>query len=368
MTSISPEPIYIGGQLVRLRFWGIPRNPGEPQRIEGTMTLVGGEGELTLDALQGAQGPPGQASPIIRVQWDQLGIVTSEADLPNPATLDASDDGRAWFIDGWYHIYSDADGDYHEVQGSIPGPAGATPEITITAKVVEADGPVYGPITVNESGTSLDKHYEIEIPGVPGPEGPAASIESASDYDDAISTQDGDFLVYSEETEKWGPGSPGLLHQKVWTIPESSFIEYTGSAGRRLIASLNIPAQSYAWYPDVFGKVRIKRGFLSFAQLEVEVRIGDTGLGTGETSPLCGLAPYDPTTALLDAVTIAHISPHFSDAGDPSRSISPDSSVARVPEGQAKTIYVFTHVIGGSGSYEFTNPGAQLRVNVVPAY
>jgi hypothetical protein len=111
----------------------------------------------------------------------------------------------------------------------------------------------------------------------------------------------------------------------------------------------------------------LKKTLLSTAQLEVEVRIGD-GTGTGETDPLCGLAPYDPSTALFDQIAIAHILPHFSDTGSPMRSITPSSSVGRIPQGQAKTIYCFIHKSGGSGGYEFTNATAQLRIAVTPVF
>jgi hypothetical protein len=204
------------------------------------------------------------------------------------------------------------------------------------------------------------------VPAVPGPEGPAGAIEAAADYDDfGEPSEIGDFLVKKSE-DKWGPGAPNLAIPTVYTIPEANFIAHNGSEGRFLIASLNLPAAETDWYPDVIGHVRLKRNFLSTAQLEVEVRIGDTGTGTGETSPLCGLAPYDPATALFDQITIAHILPHFSDTGSPLRSISPDTAEGRVPAGQAKTIFVFIHKMGGAGGYEFSSSTAQLRVNVVP--
>lgn len=362
--TVPVEPIYIGGVPVYCKFFAVARNPGDPSRIEGTFTIVGSEAVLTLDALVGPQGNPGTPSPIIRPEWGSP--VTDPEDLPNVATLDDSDNGRAWYINGQWHVYHEAE--YHVIQGSIPGPPGVTPNISVTAEQIEAEDPiVYGEIEVIETGTSTAPNFHIKIPGVVGPEGPAAAIGSASDFDDGDAEVGKLVGVVSEDPVTYGLISPSILHSKMWTIPESNFIAHTGSEGRFLIASLNIPAQEYEWYPDVVGHVRVRRsGLLSTAQIEVEVRIGDTGAGTGESEPLCGLAPYDPTTILFDSVTIAHILPHFSDTGDPIRSISPDTSVARVPDGQAKTIYVYIHKVGGTGSYEFTKPGAQLRVNVRP--
>lgn len=357
------EPIYIGGQRVFVKFFAMQRNPGDPSRIEGTFTLVGNEGVLTLDALVGPQGIPGTPSPIIRPEWGSP--VTSAEDLPALASLEDADNGRAWYIDGEWHVYHE--GNWHIIQGSIEGPPGVTPDISVSAEVIEAEGSVYGPIDVVESGTSAAPNFHIKIPGVPGPEGPAASIGSASDFDDS-DAEVGKFVgVVDNDPISYGLIEPSVLYPKIYTVPESNFLDYTGTEGQFLITSLNIPAQSYDWYPDVVGHVRIRRsGLLSTAQVEVEVRIGDTGVGTGNTAPLCGLAPYDPTMALFDSVTIAHIAPHFSDVADPLRSISPDSAAARVPAGQAKTIYVFIHKLGGVGNYEFTNPGAQLRVSLIP--
>lgn len=363
--TVSVEPIYIGGQAVHCKFFALQRNPGDPSRIEGTFTLVGGEGVLTLDALVGPQGNPGEPSPIIRPQWGST--VTDPEDLPDTATLDESDDGRAWYIDGEWHIYSDDDGDYHVVQGSIPGPPGVTPDISMSAEIIEPESEeVYGPIEVVETGTTTAPNFHFLIPGIPGPEGPSAAIETASDYDDSVSAEDGDFLVFDGDLEKWHPAQPDLLCPKIWTIPEASFVAYSGSNTRQLIGSLNVAAQDFDWYPDVTGHIRVQRGLLSSAQVEIEVRVGNTGASTGESEDLCGLAPYDPAMLLFDSITIAHILPHFSSGSDQLRSISPDTTEGRIDAGQAVTFYVFAHKLGGSGSYQFTVTGAQVRVAAMP--
>lgn len=365
--TVPAEPILIGGRSVYLKFYAMPRQQGDPRRIEGTMTLVGPEGVLTLDALVGPQGEPGQPSPIIRPEWGSP--VAEVGDLPSLASLDASDDGRAWYIDGEWHVYSDEAGEYVVIQGSIPGPPGQTPDISVSAEVIEADDPfTYGEIEVIESGPSTSPNFHIKIPALPGPEGPAAAIESASDYDDTTPSAPGDFLI-KLGNDKWGPGSPAFFSPRKYTIPHNAFIDHTGSEARFLIASLNIPAQDWDWYPDVVGHVRLSRsGLLSTAQCEVEVRIGPTATaGTGETADLCALGPYDPSVALLDAVTVAHILPHFSTSGDPNRSLSPLSAAGRCDAGVAYTAFVFVHKVGGNGSWAFVKTDAQLRIDVSPA-
>lgn len=364
--TVPAEPILIGGHSVYLKFFAMPRQADDPRRIEGTMTLVGPEGVLTLDALVGPQGIPGEPSPIIRPEWGST--ITDADDLPDTDTLDETDTGRAWYIDGSWHVYNDHDGDYAVINGSIPGPPGLTPDISVSAEVIEPEEgqTVYGPIDVDESGTSGAPHFHIKIPGIPGPEGPSAAIETASDYNDDVSAEPGDFLVFGEDN-KWHPGKPTLTLPRKYTIPHTSFIDYTGSNARQLIASLNIPPQDFDWFPDVVGHLQINRAIFSSQAVQVEVRVGRTGASTGENEPLCALGPFDPVWALFDASANVTILPHFSNATYPGRSISPDGSDGRVLAGDAATIYVWLRSLGGIGGYGFSRDGAQLRVDVVPA-
>ncbi|TXH22410.1 MAG: phage tail protein [Mycobacterium sp.] len=360
--TIPTEPIFGGEFPGRFKFWMMPRKPGEPKRIEGTATIVGDEWNLVMDGLVGPQGAPGQPASIIRRDYS----LTDPGDLPSPGMLDESDWGRAWYIQGQWHIF-DHD-EYWVVEGSLPGPPGRTPDISISAEQIPMpmSGP-YGEVEVVPGGTTEAPHFTLKIPGIPGDDGPAAAITLASDYDDdGTDAAVGDFLV-RKSGNKWGPGRPDFLTPKIFTIPHNQFINHTGSEGRFLIAKYDLPAFNSPWYIDVTGHGRLARsGLFSSAQCEVEVRIGNTGSSTGDTEPLCGLAPYDPAVAMWDAATIFHIGPHYSDDVDPNRSITPDSSVGRNLPGQLKTVYVFVHKIGGAGAWEFTNNNAQLRIQVNP--
>lgn len=356
------EPVFAGSFLTRMEWWLLPQEPGVPRRIVGSATIVDQEAVLLTDAIVGPQGIPGEPADIIRREYG----ITDPGDLPSVATLDESDYGRAWYIDGQWHVFDH--GEYHVIQGSIPGPPGTTPLLSLSAEQIEApdSGPI-GEIDVDVSGTSTAPHYHLKIPGIPGPDGPAAAIEAATDYDDGgTPSEEGDFLVRKTDG-KWGPGSPTFYTPKKYTIPHNSFIPHSGSEPRFLIASLNIPPQEFDWYPDVTGHVRLQRAnIFSSVQCEVEVRIGVTGVGTGESADLCGLGPYDPSVALLDSITAVHILPHFSDTANPDRAVSPDTLAGRCNAGDAMTVYVFVHKIGGSGSWSFTKDFAQLRINVEP--
>lgn len=363
--TVPAEPVYLGDLPIVAKFFGMPRNAGDPRRVEGTFTIVGGEAVVLLDALVGPPGIPGQAAPIMRPQWGSS--ITDPGDLPQVSTLDNTDDGRAWYIGGQFYVYSDIVNDYHVVQGSIPGPPGATPDINFSAEVIDAEGAsVYGPIEVNEAGPSTNKHFHMKIPGVVGPAGPAAAIRQALDYDNSQPPEDGAVPVWDDDAEKWKPGNPTVLAVKKYTIPHTSFTGYNGSAGRKLLASHTLDVEDNDFYVDVAGHVAVKRGIISTAQVEIEVRIGIANASTGEEEPLCGLGPYDPSVALLDSVTQCHILPHFSDPSFPGRALGPDSDEGRCLAGQAYTVYVFGHRKGGSGGWEALVHDAQLRINVEP--
>lgn len=357
------EPVFAGRFLTEMEWWLQPTEPGAPRRIVGTATVVDGAAVLLTDAIVGPQGEPGEPADIIRREYG----ITDPGDLPSVGTLDESDYGRAWYIGGQWYVFDH--GSYHIIQGSIPGPPGTTPLLSMSAEVVEQpeSGPI-GEIEVDPSGPSTEPHFHLKIPGIPGPEGPAASIENALDYDDdGTPAEVGDFLVKKTETT-WGPGAPTFYTPKKFTIPHNSFIAHSGSEPRFLIASLNLPVFQHDFYVDVNGHIKWQRAnIFSSVQCEVEVRIGITGASTGEVEDLCGLAPYDPSIALLDSATIANIFPHYSDPGNPDRAVTPDTLAGRYNAGDAYTIYVFMHKIGGSGSYVYQKDyTSQVRVNVEP--
>lgn len=336
----------------------MPRNPGDPQTVAGTFTVTPDESLLVLDALIGPTGNDGQPSPIIRPEWGST--ITDPADLPED--LEESDEGRGWYIDGYWHIWTGTG--WRVILGSLVGPPGPTPNITITAEQVVADdltGP-YGEVEVTESGTDTNPFYRLKIPGIVGPQGANSRI---TESDDVIgSPLDGQALVWDDLQDGvvWSDFTPYAA--KLTSIPEYSFVAGTYSATRQVIATLEIPANDVAWYPDLDGHIRWSRAFLSFAQVEVEVRIENSGVGSPDTAPLCGKGLYDPST--LDAVTVSHIRPHFSDTSDPSRSVNPESDTCRIPVGQATTLYVILHKVGGSGNYAFAQSGAHLLLRQQP--
>lgn len=65
MTIPLGEPTKIGDRDVRLGFWGMPRNAGDPRICGGTFTLIDGEGDVLLDVFIGPKGDPGENAPVM---------------------------------------------------------------------------------------------------------------------------------------------------------------------------------------------------------------------------------------------------------------------------------------------------------------
>lgn len=375
-SSIIPtEPLFLGERFVRLLFYIAPRNPGDPQYIVGTLTLMPGEENIVLDAIKGDKGDKGDPSPFWRPEWNST--ITDPADLPGgttgtgPGALTAADAGRAWYISGYWHIWTGED--WRVLLGSIIGPPGATPNISMLARGVAApSGPITYPLALNvsEGGDDLNPIFTVDVPLLPGQTGPPGPVLDSPDiYGFPL---EGQQLVYSETAGgpdtvgvRWADPSPNA--PKMFSIPESAFGP-GGTLGQAIntIATIIVPPQEQAYYPSPDGHLRWKRaGLFSTAQVEIEVR----GLPQGstdapETGSLCGRALYDPST--LEHETIAHIREHWSDAGDPSRAVSPDTNTGRVPAGQAMTYYVLLRRIAGSGSINYATPGSHLAFKLYP--
>ncbi|AHJ86306.1 virion protein [Mycobacterium phage 32HC] len=358
--TIAAEPIPIGGRYCYIKFYAMPRNPGDPQMIAGTLTLMPDEAALTLDALIGPQGPRGLPAPFWRPEWQST--ITNPADLPDE--LGDADAGRAWYIAGFWHIW---DGDnWQVILGAIPGPPGPTPNMKMSAELVEFSGATpYGEIEVVEGGTDENPTFHLLIPGIPGPKGDNSRISESLDFHGE--PLDGQTILWNAANERWEPGDASQQVVRYITLPEGSFGPAgTFSASRTVIAAPTIAGQPIAYYPKVGGHLRWKRsGLFNSAQVSVEVRYLPAGSDDApETGALIGKALYDPST--LDAETISHIRDHWSSTADPSRAVSPESSVGRVPKDTAIDIYVILVREGGSGNYTYATKDSQLSLEMLP--
>ncbi|ORA24946.1 hypothetical protein BST13_33470 [Mycobacterium aquaticum] len=372
MGIIPTEPLFVGERFIRVLFYIAPRNPGDPQTIVGTFTLMPGEDNIVLDAIKGDKGDKGDPAPFWRPEWNST--ITSDVDLPpasGPGALGPADAGRAWYIAGYWHIWTGTG--YRVLLGAIPGPPGPTPDLTIHARGVQPPaGGISYPLTLNvaESGDTLNPIFTVDVPLIPGPAGPATSMLGAPDvYGPFL---EGQGVAYSATAG--GAGKPGFRPSdtspwaaKMFSLPEGSFgPASTYGSTYNQIGTVIIPPQDQAYYPSFDGHIRWKRsGLFNNAQVEVQIRALPQGsTNAPETGQLCARALYDPST--LDAETIAHIREHWSDTSDPSRAVAPDSAVGRVPAGQAMVYYVLLVRVGGTGSIVYATPGSHLACKLYP--
>ncbi|AYB69366.1 minor tail protein [Mycobacterium phage Gravaillia] len=364
--TIPTEPLFIGSRYVQIKFYAAVRNPGDPSTIVGTLTLMPDENVLVLDALKGDKGEKGDPAPFWRPEWQST--ITNPADL-NDLELSDADAGRAWYISGYWHVWTGDE--FIPFLGAIPGPPGPTPMLSMTAKVIPMpeSGP-YGAIQVNPSGTPEEPHFELEIPGIPGPKGDNARIAEAEDVYGSF--QEGQALVWSATAggplkPGFAPGDPSPNAVGYLTFPEYVFGPGgTFSQARTVVLNALVPASPKAYYPKVDGHLRWRRsGLFNTAQVEVEVRwLPNGSTDSPETGTLIGRALYDPST--LDAETIAHIRDHFSDSTDPSAAVGPDTSVGRIPAGQDIRLIVILRRSGGSGNYTYATAGSHLSLEQIP--
>ncbi len=372
LSVIPTEPLFVGERFIRVLFYIAPRNPGDPQTIVGTFTLMPGEDNIVLDAIKGDKGDKGDPAPFWRPEWNST--VTTVGDLPpssGPGALGPGDAGRAWYIDGYWHIWTGTG--YRVILGAIPGPPGPTPDMSFVFRGVEppAGGITY-PLTLNvaEGGTTLEPVFTVDVPLIEGPVGPSTSMLGAPDVYGPF--QEGQTIAYSAMAG--GVGHPGFRPSdsspwaaKLFSVPESAFgPSQTFGQTYNLINTLIVPGQELAYYPSFNGHARWKRsGLFNTAQVEVQVRALPQGSPNApETGQLVARALYDPST--LDAETIAHVREHWSDTSDPSRAVAPDSATGRVPAGQAMVYYTLLVKIGGSGSIAYNVSGSHLDVKLFP--
>ena len=367
MSVIPTEPLFVGERFIRVLFYIAPRNPGDPQTIIGTFTLMPGEENIVLDAIKGEKGDKGDPSPFWRPEWNST--VNEVGDLPEG--LGQNDKGRAWYIDGYWHFWT-GEG-WRVLLGAIPGPPGPTPNVHVLARGVQPpDGVINYPLELNvaESGTDTEPIFTVDVPLIPGPKGDNNSFLGLSDlYGFPAEGQVPSFRQDADGDGNagvvWGDASPWAA--KLFSVPESSFGP-GGSLGNawNIIATLIIPAQLQAYYPVFDGHIRWARsGLYNSAQVEVQVRTLVQGSSSAaETGQLCARALFDPST--LDAETLAHIREHWSDQANPGRAISPDTSVGRVPAGEARVYYVLLARVGGSGNISYATPGSHLSCKLYP--
>lgn len=356
-SPIPGDPVYLGSFLANTHWYGVVGDGDTPAMQVATMEAVGQDAVIALDALKGETGAKGDPADIVKMQWDY--DFDDPADLPTASAangftrpLTLADVGFAFWIDNLVYAWTGT----HYVAKAMgsPGQPGETPHITFTAERV---APGTG-TTIIQSGTSLNPVLHMKVDAPAGPQGPAAAITLASDYDNTLPALNGQVVTWNEEKDKWEASDFAAKHPRLYSVPQGAFTNFSGVAQRQTILSYTLEAQDYDYVPYVQGHLKAY-GIESDSDpltIGVEVRLNDPVSGT-----LIG-------RGFGNSSNWTTISPHYSTNGDPSAAVAPDNGVAQVSAGQTATISVNLYndgFLGGVYNFNKAN-GAQLSILTVP--
>jgi hypothetical protein len=354
---IPGDPVYLGSFLANTHWYGVVGDGETPAMQVATMEAVRNDAVIAMDALKGGKGDKGDPADIVDLQYDI--DIDDTADLPTatlangftrPLTL--GDAGMAFWVGNLVYLWTGTH--YVAKPMGSKGDPGETPHITFTAERV---APGTG-TTIEQSGTSLNPALHLKVDAPAGPEGPAAAITLASDYDNTLPPENGQVVTWIGDPEDgvWKPSTFAMRTAHLYTFPESAFSNFTGLTQRHTILSRTIEPQDYDWIPYVNGHIKAFGVELDADPLAigVEVRLGD------------------PTTGQLigrgfgNSSMWSTIVPHYSTPSDATSAVAPGNSVAVVNAGDTATINVNLYNDGLLGAYIYNKGGSQLSILTVP--
>ena len=345
------DTTYLGSILTNVHLWGVISDLDTPSGMIGTFEILGNDGAITMDALTGPRGLPGENAPIVKMQYTSP--IDNVDDLPNDLTDNEIDIGKAWWIGNQVYVWDGAAFRQHAM-GTV-GPPGPTPRLHTSIDLIDPDSPEDS--SVEPGGTLIDPTLYFRIKAPRGPQGTPANLTDSPDYDNTNEPQDGDVMTFNGDF--WVPVAPVNLTPRLYSVPESAFSSFTGLATRHQIGVFAVPPQPFPWTALVIGHIRAIGIELDYDPLILgsEVRLGDPSTGT-----LIG-------RGFGNSSTWTTIVPHYSTPQSASDAISPDSGYAEVPAGHTGTqgtIYFNLFNDGLTGAYNFNRNNAQAVVLVIP--
>jgi hypothetical protein len=345
------EDVYLGSILTNVHLWGIISDIDTPSMMSGSFEILGNDGAVTMDALVGPKGNPGQNAPIVDMQWSSI---TDVEDLPTNLTDDPTDVGKAWWIGNQVYVW---DGDqYRPYAMGTQGPPGPVPDISPSVLLLDPDDDDLDS-SIEVTGTAANPGWLLKLKAPRGPQGENATIRDATDYDDTEAPEIGEAIVWNGTNFQAQP--IGNIGTRFYSVPESNFTNFTGITTRQQIASFVVPPQEFDWVPYIMGHIRA---------VGVEADSDPLILG-------CEVRLGNPTSGTLvargfgNSSTWTTIVPHFSAPGSPNDSVTPENGRAVVhagATGAATTLYANLFNDGIAGVYNFNRRDAQLSVLVIP--
>lgn len=331
----------------------------------GVAEIEAGNMDVDVLAYKGDDGKPGRDG--TPPQIHRAGV---PGDIPPIGSLDRDWIGHAWIVDGSRDLkmvveeYPGGPIKFETLPNYLgdKGNTGAIPTLDVRSTTSTDTG--NGSVTFEEVSPGayaadfiLRKGDKGDPSTVPGP---AAAVEAATDYEDGdVAAVAGDVLAKRSDG-KWGPRkvhqSPGVYKKAGSANDWLAVNTGNGWAGEFIqIVAMAIPAQPFAWEPEVDGMVE----FFTSAnvRIDLECRLGAL------SGPLLGRGP----AAAISAFTGQWIPRTLVRATDETTA-TPSASSTIVPANTAVNIYLIAQKIESSAQtrLETRKERAFLRVRPVP--
>ena len=336
------------------------------QNPDGTLAVsadIGpGHKQTTIQPLKGPEGSAGAAQfPLIPMP----DVFTTPDALPW-TTLGVADTGKFWVI-----VQTDSSGDVMSVAAYIwygnqfrwlpfgsQGPEGPYPWITPSVELLGPDEASVFDVT-GGAGTGASPYtglLELSVPA--GPQGPSCPLAQFTDVDETTTPPlPGQFLAFTGS--EWVPQSVGDIPLMPYTVPQSLFTKQNGiiwGAPSATICQFKVPAQEWAWFPAVFGKIRLFEAALTLQPnlLGISVTLGSA------TGPLVARGFGNTLSGVVD------ILPHTSTPGSPSTAMTPTGGVGLVAANNPITLFV--NVVNDGGTFKLPIwPALQAALDALAA-
>jgi len=352
MTTPDPgDQVYLGSTLVNMHWWGVVSDLDTPAMMTASMEAHGTDGAITLDALVGPTGPPGDDAAIVKMQYQSY--IDDPGDLPTNLLDNNTDIGKAWWIGQNVYVWSGTDWMIRQM-GTV-GPVGPVPNVQPSLQLVEDPDPTQ--IVISGTASNPGWTFQINQEEIRGPQGVTGPLRAASDYDNSVAPGEGEAIVWNGT--HYAPSGYDPTAIKAYSVPEAGFSSFTGITTRQQIAAFALPPQNFDWKPLVWGHIRAI-GIEADADpliLGCEVRLESAAAGT-----LIG-------RGFGNSSTWTTIVPHFSTPTSTSDAITPENTTGVVPayhSGTEGTVYCSLFNDGLAGAYVFDKKNAQLVIMVIP--
>lgn len=347
-------PVYLGSTLNRTHWWGVVSDIATPSLMTATMEIVGEDAAITLDALKGDPGPPGQNADIVKMQYQDN--FSSVSQIPvNTLTDQEADIGKAWWIGNMVYQWSGT-GLQAKAMGTA-GPPGPVPNVTPAINLLDPDGTTASSIVVSGDPANPTWLFNMKCPR--GPQGASGTISGASDLDLTLPPELGEAIVWNGT--KWQPMEVGTIFPQVYSIPEGAFNSFSGVASIQNIAHISLPPQTFPWTPLVLGHIKA---------VGLEASTDPFTLGAAAFLGSDGNAGGTLISRGFGNITsFANFSPHYSQPGSTMTAMNPSNHLAVVPANHTGTqgdVYIDLWNDGALGAYSFNNKDAQALIIIMP--